>query len=93
MIDRCSVLRPEFVKENNVTCEKCKNVAFATFYDKDWDSHEYCKDCYPIACETHGKFQCSECAYTEELKEEIKKLREVIDRQHILIEQYEILIN
>lgn len=44
-------------------------------------------------CEPHRRLRCAECAYIEELKEEIKKFREVIDRQRILIEQYEILID
>lgn len=43
-------------------------------------------------CEPHGRIRCSECAYIEELKEEIKKLREVVDRQHILLEKYENMI-
>lgn len=47
MIPRGMVLRPEYVKANNVNCELCEKEAYATHFDKEWDSRDYCEEHYP----------------------------------------------
>jgi hypothetical protein len=53
-VKRGMVLREDYVAENNVTCEKCNSPAYATYYDFDWEPHEYCKEHLPIE-EMEGK--------------------------------------
>jgi formylmethanofuran dehydrogenase subunit E len=38
--------RDEYIKEINPVCFKCGKPAEGDFYDKDWNTHPICKQCY-----------------------------------------------
>jgi hypothetical protein len=48
-LDRASIYREDYVELNGVKCEICKESAYATFYDWDWENHDLCKKHLDIA--------------------------------------------
>ena len=65
---RHSVLREEYVKEHNITCELCNEPAYVTWYDINWKNHELCKYHMESIEEDIDYLQKMREAYEEELK-------------------------